>query len=311
MEGASEKYRLEITRELLLVATMSPALWGGLSALSLGTADFMARYSTRSIGHISTLLGVLTTGCLILTGWIVFFGPPLNWSPEGWYLIVINGIATTLMTLLLYQGLARGPVSLVAPIVASHPVLVVALAVFFGARPTLSELGLMALTIVGVVIVARTAEGENEDDGSGNDDGDGAYLRSTIAIALGATIAYAVLVFAGQRAVPIYGELQTLWTGRLVSFVTLVVIMIVTRHKPNLPLRILPFLIAQGTLDAGGYLTLFAGSAGEKAEIAAVVSSTFAVVTVLFAWVILKERIRIAQWLGIALISMCVALLAY
>lgn len=84
-----------------------------------------------------------------------------------------------------------------------------------------------------------------------------------------------------------------------------------TRHqKPVLPLRILPLLLAQGMLDGFGYLTLFAGSGGPGAEIAAVVASTFGVVTVLLAWTVLRERINHVRWTGIVLIFVCVATLS-
>lgn len=288
-------------------ARMNPALWGAFSALGLGTADFMARFSSRAIGHASALLGMLITGCVILSVWIALTDTPLVWTSAGWYLIAITGVATTVMTLLLYKGLARGPISVVAPIVASHPVLVVALAFLFGARPTLLQWIAMALTIFGVVVVARSASDDNPNEPRT----DHAELRTTVWIAIGSMVAYAVLVFAGQRAVPVYGELQTLWMSRVTSLAVLIFFMAAAKQKPCLPVRIWPFLVVQGTLDAGGYLALFAGSAGEGAEVAAVVASTFGVVTVLLARAILKEKVNTAQWAGIALIFTCVAVLSY
>ncbi len=47
---------------------MNPALWGVLSSLSPGTADFMARYSSRAIGETSAFLGVLVVGSIIMCG---------------------------------------------------------------------------------------------------------------------------------------------------------------------------------------------------------------------------------------------------
>ena len=285
---------------------MNPALWGGLSSLSFGTADFMARFTSRAIGVRSALLGVLVVGCIVMTGWVFVADVELIWSTAGWYWVVASGAATTIMTLLLYLGLARGPISLVAPIVASHPVLVVALAVVFGARPTLVEWLTMGLTIVGVIIVARATQ----DEASSRANHSKLELQMTTRIAIAAMIVYAVLVFTAQRAVPIYGEVQTLWMARLVSLGVLVSLMCFKRERPVLSLRILPLVFAQGLLDGLGYLTLFAGSGGPSAEIAAVVASTFGVVTVLLARVILREQINIVQWTGIVLIFGCVAVLS-
>lgn len=46
---------------------MNPALWGGLRALSLGTADVAARFSSRALGHASALFGMLAVGAVVLT----------------------------------------------------------------------------------------------------------------------------------------------------------------------------------------------------------------------------------------------------
>lgn len=118
-------------------------------------------------------------------------------------------------------------------------------------------------------------------------------------------------VVAGQAAAPIYGEIQTLWMGRLASLATLVLIFAARRRAPGLPVRWWPFLVAQGLLDAGGDITLFAGSQGDNAEVAAVTASTFGVITVLLAWVILRERINGRQWLGIFLVFIGVVVLSH
>ena len=288
---------------------MNPALWGGISALGLGTADFMARFSSRAIGHASALFGMLAAGVCILTAWYFVTGPELVASIAGWHFIVLNGIATTVMTLLLYKGLARGPISVVAPIVASHPVLVVAAAVLLGAQPTPLQWFAMAVTILGVVIVAKFAREEPDSKQSGTPAEH--RLRTTILIAIGSSIAYAVLVIAGQRAVPIYGDFQTLWFGRIVSLAALAIFFLGQRKAPALPFIWWPFLIFQGLCDAGGYLALFAGSYGSGAEVAAVTASTFGAVTVVLARVVIKERIAVAQWAGIVLVFAGVGLLSW
>lgn len=284
---------------------MNPALWGGLCAVNLGLADFMARFSSRAVGPASALFGMLATGALVLSAYVYVFQPPLVWTWSGIWFVALNGIATTVMTLLLYLGLARGPVSIVAPIVASHPALVVLLAVFLGARPTTIQWIAMAGTLAGALIIAACASSFEE---AGKYER--RHLRATVMIACASAVAYAVLIVAGQKAVPIYGELQTLWLGRLFSLATLVLVFLVQGKGPQMTMRWAPFIAAQGLLDAGGYLFLFAGSTGPGAEIAAVTGSTFGAVTTLLAWAVLRERIRTLQWSGIVLVFTCVALLS-
>ncbi|HXV24791.1 MAG TPA: DMT family transporter [Alphaproteobacteria bacterium] len=275
---------------------MNAALWGSFSALALGGADFVARFSSRAIGPANALFGTLLAGSIILSLWVWLTKHPMVWDVSGLWLLAINGVSTTIMTLLLYTALARGPVSVVAPIVASYPALVLMLAVLLGFSPSLAQWAAVALTIIGVLIVAGAATQYE------NDRGDRRELIGTIFLSILSCLFYAALVSSGQAAVPIYGDVQTLWMGRLISLASISLIIVFPAERRNLDRAWWPVLGAQGVLDAGGYLFLFAGSAEEDAAIAAVTGSTFGVVTTLLARFVLKERIALLQWAGIVLV---------
>lgn len=282
---------------------MNPAFAGGLAALALGGADFAGRFSTRALGAPAALFGMLLAGTTILTAWIVLAAPPLVWTAEGLPLAALNGVATTAMTLLLYKALARGPVSVAAPIVASHPVLVVVFWVMAGARPGALQWIAMAATVLGAVIVAANAE-------KGAAPTERKSLNVTIALACGSALAYAVLVIGGQAATPYYGPLQTLWLGRLFSLASAALVLLAVRGAGIGQRRWWPFLAAQGLFDAGGYLALFTGSTGTGGAIAAVAASGFGAVTVILARLVLKEPMGWIQWLGVAMVSGGVAVLS-
>jgi drug/metabolite transporter (DMT)-like permease len=284
---------------------MNPALWGGVCALSLGCADFMARFSGRALGAVTAYAFVLMIGSIVMTAWVVAWQSPLVWPAEHIWLLILNGVATTVMSVLLYAGLARGPVSIVAPIVASHPVLVVLIAVVLGARPSAIQWAAMAMTVVGAVVIARQVEHFERPDHA-----DHAEMRKTIGIAAAACLAYAILVSSAQNAVPHFGEVQTLWMSRVISLVTIALLFLVRRESPRVPLAWWPFVTVQGLLDSGGYLALLLGSRGSGAEIAAVTASTFGAVTTILARVILKEQINGVQWFGIVLVFVGVAVLS-
>ncbi len=284
---------------------MNPALWGGLSALSWGTADFAARFSSRAIGHASALFGMLAVGSVVLSLWVWLAATPLTWEPSGYWLLAVTGVGTMVATLLLYRGLARGPVSIVAPIVAGYPVLVVLFWYLAGAEPTPVQWAAMAVTVAGALIVARSAR-RFEEPGKVSR----AELRTTVLIAAGASLGFAVLVFTAQLAVPVYGEVQTLWLSRLIALASLSVLFLARAQRPSLPLTWWPLLAAQGLLDGGGYLFLLAGSAGEAPEIAAVTASAFGAVTTVLARVVLREAMSALQWGGIALVFAGVAVLS-
>jgi drug/metabolite transporter (DMT)-like permease len=284
---------------------MNPAAWGGLCALSWGAADFVARFTGRGVGVLAALFGVLCAGSVILSLWVWLGGVALIWPAGALWLLGANGVAVVLATLLLYAGLARGPISVVSPIVGSYPAIVLAYAVAAGTRPSPMQWLAMAATMAGVVMVARLAPPE-----AGDGSTDRTALRRTVLVSLASAVGFAVALITVQRAVPVFGNLQTLWAGRLVSLAMLLLLFAARRRAETPPLRWWPLVGAQGLLDAGGYAFLYEGSAGDGSELAAVASSAFGAVTTVLACAFLRERIGLAQGAGIVLIFAGVAVLS-
>lgn len=284
---------------------MNPALWGSLCAFSWGGADFTARFTGRALGHESGLFGMLLVGSVVLSLWVGLAGPPLVWDMSMLWLVLVCGAFTMVATMLLYLGLARGPVTIVSPIVASYPALVVVFWVLVGVRPSALQWAAMALAMAGVMVVARCAETFEEPGVMSRD-----HLRRTVLIALASSVCFAVVVISGQAAVPTYGELQTLWISRLVSLALLALLFVVRRKAPRLDRRWWLLLVLQGLLDAGGYLTLFAGSHGAGSELAAVAASAFGAVTVLLARLFLREAMSWRQWGGVIMVFVGVGTLS-
>ncbi len=281
------------------------ALWGLTTAFCWGSADFIARFTGRALSHQVALFGMLTVGAVVMTALVWTTGVPLVWTLAGWWLIVLTGLGVMVATLLLYWGLVRGPVTVVAPIVGGYPAFNVVLALLLGARPMLVQWLAMIAVMGGVVIVAVSAGGPESGREYGRHE-----LRRTIVIALSASVGFALTVAAAQYAKPIYGELQTVWMARWVSLLGSVLVLMWGRTAPRIPLRWWPLLILQGLLDAGAYLALLAGSHGTGNEITAVVASTFSAVTVLLAWIFLREPMTWRHWSGIVLIICGVAALS-
>ncbi len=284
---------------------MNPALWGLATALSWGSADFIARFTGRALGPQTALLAMLGVSAVILN---LIFWPsevPFVRDPSGWWLILLTGLGIMTATLLLYWGLARGPVTVVAPIAGSYPALNLGLAVALGTRPSALDWAAMAVVMAGVIVVARAARSFEDPAGATR-----AQLRFTIGLALGAALAFAVTIAIAQQASHLYGELQTVALSRWVSLLACALLLLVRRQKPRVPLRWWPWIGLQGLLDGGAYVALLTGSQGPGAEIAVVVGSGFGAVTVLLARLVLREAMTWAQWAGIAAIVTGVAILS-
>ena len=283
---------------------MMAALLGLAAALGLGVADFMSRFSARALGAPLTYGGVLLIGTLGATLWVLVSGTPLVWSPFGCTVAVAHGLFVALMCTLLYTGLARGPIAVVAPIVAAHPALVLAANVAMGVRPSAAQWAAMTVIVAGSIVIARAAASEDgEDKGRGD-------RTTTLLIAFGACFAYAALVLTGQAAVPLIGETETMWIGRWSGLAFIATILMSQRASVRIPAAWLPYVGLQGALDTLGYFAFLAGAATAAPHVTVVVASAFSVVTVLLARLILREPVSTTQWTAIALVTAGTAVLS-
>jgi drug/metabolite transporter (DMT)-like permease len=284
---------------------MNAAFWGVAAALGWGGADFVARFTGRKLGPDVAALGMLLAGMTGLTAAVLVLGLPPSGTAFGWLLVLASGTATLIAMLLLYDGLARGPVTIVAPIVGAYPVLNIVFSLLRGARPEALQWAAMAIVLAGVAVVARSAGRFESADGLSS-----AGIRRSIAVALGSALGFGLALDTAQQTIPVFGELQTVWLGRIVSFVLLAALFAVRRRAPHAPAAWWPLLVLQGVMDAGAYVALLMGGHGPGSEIAVVASSSFSVVTVVLARLFLKEAMSLMQWIGVAAIVGGVAALA-
>lgn len=282
---------------------MISALLGLASALSLGGADFMARFSSRALGAPLTYGAVLLVGAVGATIWLLATGAELVWSPLGCAIAVAHGVSVSVMCILLYLGIARGPIAVVVPIVGAHPALVLAVNVLMGVRPSTVQWVAMATVMAGSIFIARSVVSNAEADEAENN-------RITVLIALGACLAYAAIVLTAQGATPLIGEFQTMWVGRWSGLIFIAVVLLVQRVRLRIPSEWLPYVGLQGSLDGLGYFAFLAGTNTAAPHITMVVASAFGVVTVVLARLIIHEPVSKMQWAAIALIAAGTAVLS-
>jgi len=284
---------------------MNAALGGILAAVSWGSADFIARFTGGAVGYVNALFGMLVTSAVVLTGIVLVMDLPFAGPWAGWWLLSTMGGGLTLATLLLYQGLVRGPVTVVAPIAGTFPAFNILLALALGVRPASVEWAAMAVVMAGVFVVARSA---SHYEASGRYTR--AQLRATVMISLAASLSFAVTVAAGQEAGAIYGEVQAVFLGRWISLGFCIALLAFRRQVPRIPMRWWPALGVQGVLDGSALVALVAGSQGAGSAATAVLASSFSVVTVVLARIFIHEAMSWAQWLGIAMVVAGVASLS-
>lgn len=279
-------------------------LLGLATALAYGTADFLARFSTRRVGVSGSLVGALLAGSSALTIWLLLNGRTWAALMAAWPWLLASGVLTYAMLGLLYAALQRGPISIASPVVALHPALVVLLLFALGARPSSREwLGLIATTLGGLLLVSQidpvgVAQGLPR-----------GYARATAALAAACAVALSLQILCVQHSAALVGPVAAAWASRTFALPLALLSLLVVRDVRLGSPGAWGITAAQGLLDVSAVLALAAGSQGTARTIVPVIGSTFSAVTVLLARFIVNETMTRRQWGAIAVVLFGVVLL--
>jgi drug/metabolite transporter (DMT)-like permease len=263
-------------------------LFGLTSALIWGGADFCGGLASRKTKAYQAVLFGEAAGLVLLLVAALFFGePPLSWS--SWLMCTIAGGMGVLGLLLFFQAMAKGQMSVAAPVSALSatflPVIVGSQLEGFPGWLTFSG---FALALVAIWFISQP-------------DGGPKSLRIRLAdlalpLAAGAAFGlYYVLVEQGSQD-------HLLWpliSARSAGTLTMLLYTLVGR-KQFLPQgKAWPFIILNGLLDVtGNGLFILAGQSG-RMDVAAVLVSLYPASTVLLAGLFLHERLNRLQIVGV------------
>jgi drug/metabolite transporter (DMT)-like permease len=268
---------------------MSALTLGLIAAVMWGFHDVCVRFVSQKTPLMASLLTVLVIGTVFHLGVMGVQQSALVPNASVLGISTLSGVFFLAASLGLYGAFQRGPVKLVSPIIASYPILSIAWAAWNGVSISAPQLGAVVLIILGVSLVAALSD---------DSDGDVPPMGKTIAYSILASVGFAGTFALGQMASAQAGELPVTLVTRLVA-IALLLIGILALRLPVWPGRAaLPVLSLMGVAD--GIALLMINSAGHlpDAQYAAVASSMFGLLTIVFAWIFLKERLSTVQWLG-------------
>jgi len=272
------------------------ALLGILSALSFGIGDFLARFSSREVGFKNSLFWMLIVGAIFYLILFIFFGDGLKPNLLGLSNSFLSGILIMFGLLCLYRGLQMGPVSIVAAITASNPLIVFLIRYALGSEPTLLQWLSTLVVISGAILVSFSANSFQESLGLTKK-----QIKESVIISFMASITLALGLIFSQEATNTLEPLETVIYIRFFSLFGISTILLFTKSKITLTKKAIPILFFQGILETSGYFCLVSAYIFDKASIAVVISSGFGLVTIILARLILKEQISKLQSVGIFL----------
>jgi drug/metabolite transporter (DMT)-like permease len=290
-------------------------LLGLATALCWGSADLFARFATRKIGTVHTMLYMQLTGFVLLTlamrtlgGW-GHLTDGSGWRPWAWG--ILAGVLNTSATLALYRSFEIGKMSVVAPVSASYPALTILLAALTGERLTMVRFTGIAFIVVGVILVAR---GEKiPDDANPLDEKVHPGERKLgVGWALFSAAGFGVMFWIlGIRAVPLLGSAPSVWLIRLASVAMTAAVAVILRQPFALPeAGANRWILGVGILDTSAYLLNNYGMQHEQVSVVSVLASLYGAVTVGLAAIFLGERVSRMQSAGIVSIFVGIFLIS-
>lgn len=286
-------------------------LFGVATALSWGSADFLARFASRRIGSLRATFFLQAWGFLLLTIFLsithywghLFDGS--GWRPWAWGLLA--GLINTLAMLALYRSFEIGKLSVVAPISASYPMLTALLAALSGEVLSFGREVGIAAALLGVTLVARGEAGADQDGASSL-----RRNRTAVLWALAAAVGFGVLFWLlGIRIMPMAGALASIWLIRLAGTVVLLFVLAMKHSLMTPPKRAAGLQTAgMGLLDTGAFVLSNLGMQMEQVSVITVLGSLYGAVTIGLAALLLRERVRRSQRLGIVFIFLGIFLIS-
>ena len=273
---------------------------GLVAALCWGLHDFTIRV-VGGRAHVSALFATACGFGLIPLIAVAFYVG--GWEAVGLpqlLLAMAAGVGMVIANLGLYRSLTIGPVSLVAPICGSFPVLSVLFAMARGQDVGVKE-WLAVLAVVGGIAIVSRGEG-------GTSSGSRLAAAGWAAFAaLGFALTFGLAQWSAETGAHMPVSAITRATALALAVIWLL------QARPSLaPLRpIWPALLLLGLLDVTALSAITLAGGLPNAEYASIAASVFGIITILLAWRILKEPMRAGQWAGVALVFSGIAALGH
>jgi len=273
---------------------------GLIGAIIAGSADFFGGMAARSTSSIRVTS--IASAPAFLVAVILAFFIPTRWSAAAILWGGVAGVAAALALVLLYSCLAMGPMSVLAPLIALiSAVLPIAIEFARGLRLSFAGDAGLVIGLIAVILICFVP-------------GAGAVRPSIrgIIYAVGAGLLIGAYLLSIDLSPRDSGPAPLIVTLAVVGIVMLL-ILAVQRTRGPFPAIGRPtwlFALACGVTDALGGLAILAALRVGDLSVVSVLNALAPAGTIVLALLILRERIAVVQWVGLAVAIGAAALLA-
>ena len=275
------------------------AILGGLGAAAtwavstLSTSRSSKLIPPSSVLAFVMLLGAVLTAPLALTG-----GIPDGLDGQALAWLVTSGLVNVVGLLFAYTALRVGKVGVVSPITSTQGAVAALLAVVAGEAIEPGAGVMLALIATGVALASLSSATDRID---GTDD------RRASMLAMGSAALFGFGLYVVGHVSDGLPVVWVLFVPRLVGVIALTVPLAVL-GRLRMTRRALPFVLLSGVCEIAG-LACFSIGSRDSIAVTAILSSQFAALAAVGAYVLFEERLRRIQVAGVVAILVGVAVL--
>jgi drug/metabolite transporter (DMT)-like permease len=265
---------------------------GLAAALLYGSSDFSGGLASRKLGFLQVSLVGSAVGAVL--AWVAL----ITWNVSepsvravAWGLV--SGLGEGIGSLILYRGLARGPMSVVGPVSAVAAAAVpVAVGLAMGERPGVLPTAGLLVALPAIVLVAASGSVRGK-LGAGLTDG------LTAGLAFG-------LLFIGLAQAGRHAGLWPVVAAQTTELLVILVVAVSSGEPLRVPVHAAGLPVLAGVSGMAATLLYFYATHVAMLATAAVLVSLYPGVTVLAARLILHERFSLAQRAGLGLCTLAI-----
>ncbi|MDP5128953.1 MAG: DMT family transporter [Pontimonas sp.] len=273
---------------------------GLIGALAYGGADFYGGLAARRSSTILTTLGVALVGLVGLALVSPFVAAVSSY--DAWFYGAASGLAGAIGIGLLYGSLAIGPMSILSPATAFISAIVpVSVGLSQGEGGGVSFYVALALALLAVVLVGFVPE-----KGAVRPRPIGLLMAAGSGTFIGFTVILIDLSPADSGLIPLLANRMVSSSALIIATGVLVLTRVTLSRTPRLPgltqiRSVGTMIIIAGVMDVLANVAVIYGLRSGDLSVVSVLIALYPAGTILLAGVVLKERIALIQWAGLAL----------
>nr|WP_321497253.1 DMT family transporter [uncultured Methanolobus sp.] len=274
---------------------LSIAIFGLAAAVCWGAGDFSGGVATKRNGVLMVAIISQIVGIILLAASAIFFEESIP-SNIDFLWGAVAGLCGGAGLLALYHALSVEKMGIVAPVTAVWSALVpMAFGMITEGLPTVSQLTGFAFAFAGVWFISREENSQKIE-----------LNRIKLPLIAGTGFGlFMILIDQVQSS----GVFWPLVGARMATIPTFIIVAYYSKKLEIPGIKYLPLIALAGFLDTGGNVFYVLAAKTGRLDIAAILTSLYPAVTVLLAWVLLKEKLKSRQWIGVFAVLIAVMLI--